>query len=368
MRIRWAERVTFLLVSLGLAAPGGAQASLDRLRAAVAAVAEEVDGDLGVAIEHLETGQAIEVNGDEPFPLASTFKVAVLVELFNQVDAGKVKLDDMVTLEPDDLHLGSGQLRNYLLPGVSLSVENLAFLMMRISDNSATDRVMRLVGVENINARLDELGVRGVSVDRTCQRLILDWLGMAPEQTAGMSSKEVLDFLNAYEPADGELEEAENHFLEDHRDMATPLGMNHLLESIFTGQAASRESCDRMVDIMLKCDTGQNRLRGFLPEAVQVAHKTGTLGGTVNNVGILYLPEGRGHVAVSVLSKNMEDREAAERAIAQVARYAYDYFLFTAPAEVSEAPRASDFAKASSGPRRSPQGVGRRRERGVNAR
>jgi beta-lactamase class A len=62
-----------------------------------------------------------------------------------------------------------------------------------------------------------------------------------------------------------------------------------------------------------------------------VAHKTGTIGGTVNNVGIIYLPHNRGHVIISVLSKAMEDREAAERAIADVARYAYDYFLFTAP-------------------------------------
>jgi beta-lactamase class A len=86
-----------------------------------------------------------------------------------------------------------------------------------------------------------------------------------------------------------------------------------------------------MTDILLECETGEKRIKGLLPEKVQVAHKTGTLGGTVNDVGILYLPEGRGHVLVSVLSKGMKDRDRAERAIAEIGRFAYDYFLFASP-------------------------------------
>ena len=69
----------------------------------------------------------------------------------------------------------------------------------------------------------------------------------------------------------------------------------------------------------------------MLPSSTEVAHKTGTIGGTVNNVGVIFLPHNRGHVVISVLSKATEDTEVAERAIADVARYAYDYFLFTAP-------------------------------------
>lgn len=320
-----ASLIAFIATSLS------AQPSLERLRAAVAEIVENVDGEMGVAIKHLESGQVVEVNGSQRFPMASTFKVAVLLELFNQIDRGEHRLEEMVFLEADDIHLGSGQIREYRAPGVALSIENLALLMMRVSDNSATDKVMELVGIDNINARLRALGVEELSVDRTCQRLILDWLGMEPEKTEGMSYREVENFLNAYEPGPGELAEAAAAFDEDPRDTSTPMAMNGLLESIFEGRAASEKSCRKMVDIMLECDTGKNRIRGFLPASVQVAHKTGTLGGTVDNVGILFLPEGRGHVALSVLSKKMEDRSAAERAIAQVARYAYDYFLFTAP-------------------------------------
>jgi beta-lactamase class A len=305
--------------------------SLERLRRAVEAVVARAEGRMGVAIEHLETEQAVEVNGSVAFPMASTFKVAVLVELFRQVDEGKVRLDEMVSIEPVDIHIGSGSLNEFLVPGVALSVENLARLMMRVSDNSATDMLMAKVGIPNINERLKAMGIEGISVDRTCQRLILDWLGMAPEKTAGMSYREIQDFLDAYKPAPGELEGAASAFEIDSRDTATPLAMNRLLRSIIQGRAASEASCRRMTEILLECETGKSRIPGLLPKDVKIAHKTGTLGGTVNDVGVLYLPEGRGHVAVSVLSKGMKDRDRAERAIAEVTRLAYDYFLFAAP-------------------------------------
>jgi beta-lactamase class A len=326
------ETALLAAASLTLASlPSFADEPLDRLRQAVSEVVSQAEGEMGVAIEHVESGQSIDVHGSVGFPMASTFKVAVLVELFRQVDEGKIRLDEMVSLESADIHIGSGELHDFLVPGISLSIENLALLMMRISDNSATDLLMGKVGIENVNRTLEALGVKGISVDRTCQRLILDWLGMEPEKTAGMAYQEIQDFLNAYQPASGELDEAASHFEEDPRDTATPLAMNQLLRATFRGEAASEASSRRMTEILLECETGKSRLRGLLPDKVQIAHKTGTLGGTVNDVGILYLPEGRGHVLVSVLSKKMKDRDQAEKAIAQIARYAYDYFLFLAP-------------------------------------
>jgi beta-lactamase class A len=294
-------------------------------------VLDEVEGEMGVAVTHVETGQFLEVHGTKGYPMASTFKLPILVELFNQVDQGKLNLGEMVSIDTQDLHLGSGQLRRFAVPGVSLSIENLALLMMRISDNSATDMLLERVGVDNVNRRLVEIGVEGITVNRSCQKLILDWLGFDIERTRGMSYQEIESMLNDYEPQPGEMEAAAAAFADDPQDTATPIGMNFLLERIFKGTAASPTSCEKMTEILLKCDTGRNRLRGLLPSSVDVAHKTGTIGGTVNNVGIIYLPHKRGHVIVSVLSKKMEDREEAERAIAEIARYAFDYFLFTAP-------------------------------------
>jgi beta-lactamase class A len=302
--------------------------SLERLRAAVAEAAEKSTGEMGVTIEHLESGLRIDLRGDVAYPMASTFKLPLLVTLFHQVDEGKVRLDEMVSLESGDLHIGSGRLDDFAAPGISLSIANLAALMMRVSDNSAADEILSRVGPESVRQRLRALEIEGISVDRTAQRLILDSLGMPHERTEGMARREILDYLNAYQPAPGELEAAASAFERDPRDTATPSAMNDLLRAIYSGRAASASSTRRITEILLACETGTNRIPGRLPEGAGAAHKTGTLGGAVADVGVLYLPDGRGHVLMSVLMRGVKDREKAESAIAEIARYAYDYFQF----------------------------------------
>ncbi len=304
--------------------------SLERFRAAVLEAAEGATGQMGAAIEHLESGVRVDVRGDVAYPMASTFKLPLLVTLFHQVDEGKVRLDEMVSLETGDLHLGSGRLDDFVVPGVSLSIANLAGLMMRVSDNSAADEILSMVGLEAVGESLRALGIEGISVDRSAQRLILDSLGMPPERTEGMTREEILDYLNAYQPAPGELEAAAARFDRDPRDSATPRAMNDLLRAIYSCRAASPDSTRKMTEILLACETGKNRIPGLLPEGAAAARKTGTLGGAVADVGVLHLPDGQGHVLLSVMTRGVGDREKAERAIAEIARYAYDYFQFEA--------------------------------------
>ena len=81
---------------------------------------------------------------------------------------------------------------------------------------------------------------------------------------------------------------------------------------------------------MLRCETGENRIKGLLPPDTRVMHKTGTLGiGVANDVGIIQLPENAGNVVAAIFVKESKaDPATQERAIAQIARAAYDYFLF----------------------------------------
>jgi beta-lactamase class A len=292
-----------------------AEPSLERLRAAVAEAAAKATGEMGVAIEHLESGLRVDFRGDVAYPMASTFKLPLLVTLFHQVDEGKVRLDERVSVESGDLHLGSGRLDDFVVPGVSLSIANLAALMMRVSDNSAADVLLSKVGLEAVDGRLRALGIEGISVDRSAERLILDSLGMPPDRTEGMNRQEMLDYLNAYQPAPGELEAAAAAFEGDPRDTATPMAMNDLLRAIYSGRAASPDSTRRMTEILLACETGKNRIPGLLPAGAVTARKTGTLGGAVADVGVLYLPDGRGHVLMSALTRGVEERDKAERAI-----------------------------------------------------
>jgi beta-lactamase class A len=307
---------------------------LDRLRARIETSLRGAQGVVGVSMKHLESGVAIAVTGDEPFPMASTFKLPVLVELHAAAKAGALRWDEMVNITPQDQHLGSGDLTPlYDPPGVSLSIRNLANLMMMISDNSAADICLAKTGAANVTARMRHLGIDGIRVDRSCQELILDYQGRDTAALKDLARDDLREALRR-DTRSQTLETrlaADERVAADPRDTATPNAMVALLEKIWRGQAVDRAASDAMLELLKRCRTGENRIRGLLPASTDVAHKTGTLGGVVNDVGIIYLPGGAGHVAIAVMSKRTRAPLAdVERTIADVARYAYDYFLFTA--------------------------------------
>jgi beta-lactamase class A len=287
-------------------------------------------GKVGVGIIHIETGRELFVNGAEPFPMASTYKVPIAVELLTRVQAGSVRLDSMVTIRPSDLHPGSGTLTGLFNdPGVSLSVLNLLELMLLISDNSATDMVLKAAGGgAAVNARMAALGIKGISVDRPTIQLIADVVGvkdLGPE--SGWSIARFDSLNRAVTPA--QRQEARTAFYQDRRDTATPEGMARLLAQLWRGQALRSPHGAQLLDIMLRCETGAARLKGLLPPDIPVYHKTGSLGiGVTNDVGIIDLPDA-GHLVVAVFVKEAtRDVASQERTIAQIARAAYDYFTF----------------------------------------
>lgn len=310
---------------------------LERLRLQIEQALEPARGDVGVAIKHLETGVEVGVRAEEPFPLASAFKLPILVELYAQERAGKVKFDEMYTLKLTDQHIGSGDISvNFDLPGVAMSVRNLANMMMMISDNSATDILLTRVGAANVTARMRALGLNGIRVDRTTQELILDYGGQDTERLKDLSAKELRPLTRR--PPEGEQARLarDTRYANDPRDQGSPRDMTRLLELLWRGQVVDAEASSAMLELMKRCRTGTARIKGLLPRDTVVAHKTGSVGGTIDDVGIVYLPHGTGHVAISVLSKStMAPSADVERVIAEIARYAYDYFVFTAPASSS---------------------------------
>jgi len=286
---------------------------INRLRTQIERVIRRADGQVGVAIKHIEGGQELNVNGDVLFPMASAFKVPVLVELLYQVKEGRYGLEDEITVQKSDQHVGSGMLSSLVMPGVKLSVLNMAHFMMMISDNSAADILLEKVGAENINARLKSLGITGISVNRSCQKLISDLQDLergarTPEQRKAAVVK----------------------FGENPQDEATPVAMATLIEKIFKKEIPDQDLASLAIQIMLKCETGEKRIKGELPPGTVVAHKTGTLSGTVDDCGIIYLPDGQGHVVLTVLTKDFTaDTSDVEEIIAKIARLVYDYFYFT---------------------------------------
>jgi beta-lactamase class A len=219
-------------------------------------------------------------------------------------------------------------------PGIKLTVRNLANLMMMISDNSATDILLAKVGPENINKRLRQYGIEGISVNRSCQELIMDWMGVDYRKFEGYTLEQIeAESRKMPERSPGARRESRRKFILDSRDQSKPAAMNLLLDKIYKKEILDPESCDLILSIMHQCQTGEGRIKGELPPETPVAHKTGTIAGTVNDTGIITLPDGLGYVALTVFTKNFEDETAdVEKIIAEIARLVYDYFVFTGEA------------------------------------
>lgn len=315
--------IFFLRAATGLATEEALERELQRL-------GELSGGVMGVGALHLESGRKAFLNGDEPFPMASTYKVPIAVGLLRRVDEGKLDLAQMVAVERHDYSPGSGLLTDLIRePGLALSLRNLLEIMLLVSDNTATDLCLRHAGGgDAVTARVRTLGIEGLRVDRPTRDVIFDWKGLSPPPAEGERDPAKYGELLDSVPKE-KAEEAERSFYEDSRDTATPRAMAALLEKIWRREALSASSTDLLLDIMKRCRTGAGRVKGILPEGTEVAHKTGTIGKSLNDVGIITLPNGGGHVVVAAFVKKSDRSEAErERAIAEVARAAHDYFLF----------------------------------------
>lgn len=330
-------RPPFLLavavLTLVVAAPPAlhAQDALDRLEAEIVRLSAAAEGVVGIAAHHIESGTSVVTHAGEAFPMASTYKVPIAIQLLTLVDRGELRLDSMVTLGAEDLHPGSGTLSSDLFndPGVALSVRNLMELMLLISDNSATDLCLKLAGgADKVNARMSELGVSGVRVDRPTSLLIGDWLGMEGLPESGDIAPEDFRRRQAL-VSDQARARAGRAFDRDPQDTSTPDGMADLLLKAWKGEALSEESTALFWDVMKRVQTGVGRIKGRLPAGTTVYHKTGTIGRTTNDVGVIELPHGAGHVILVAYVKESEvPIPARETVIAEVSRTVHDYFVF----------------------------------------
>ena len=107
----------------------------------VAAIAARLGGTVGVAARNLASGAEIHVSADELFPMASCFKIPIMVEVMRRVDAGTLRLDDRLTLTEADKSPGSTLIHCH--EGLRPSVRDLLYLMITLSDNTATDMLWR---------------------------------------------------------------------------------------------------------------------------------------------------------------------------------------------------------------------------------
>jgi beta-lactamase class A len=243
----------------------------------ISEIEEGFDGVLGVSVRQMGTGETLGTKGRTLFPTASVFKVPLIVEYFRQVDAGKLGPDSVHFLADSDKVPGSGILKE-LTEGMPITYRDLLHLMMMVSDNTATDLIASKVGFNNVNHSMRSLGLKKTSVTKFCREILFDLVGI---NDLGIDEMSLEVFQEAAEP--GEYTGSWSLGVEDN-DVSTPDEMANLLGLIVNGEAASRESCDEILMIMGKCQTGTYRIPKYLPrKEVILQRKTGSLPGIRND-------------------------------------------------------------------------------------
>lgn len=320
----------FLLLALLLAAPAIARPApspTEGLKQAIARFAPAAPGHLGLAAIDLESGATLSIEGDARFPMASAVKVAVAATFLHQVEEGRHSLTETITLDETLRARSEGITEMLPHPGVALSAANLLELMLTVSDNTAADMLIQAVGgPQAVTDWLKASGIEGQRADRGIARLILDD-GNKP-MTPGLTEAQSLARFEPVEPwkVDTEIWPPNPAFDSDPRDTSTPPAMAGLLAKLRRGQLLSPAHTDLLFEIMARCKTGKPRVAALLPADTPWAHKTGTLAGISNDVGVLTLPNGH-RLVVALFAYGIADATARNRMLADIGRLLYDGFL-----------------------------------------
>jgi beta-lactamase class A len=304
------------------------------LQAKLERIAKGAGARVGVAALHLETGLTASLNGTSRFPMASTVKIPVAVQLLALVDEGVILPATMVALERHHIHPGHGPIWDFSAErfdglGVAFSIQELFGLMMIESDNSASDFLFNLVGgPASVIDRLGTIGIIDISIDRSTLELIADAFGVSMPSDDTFINRERWRALQRATPPERRAA-ARQAFFADTRDTVTPYAMVQLLAAIYRREALSREQTDVLLDAMMRCATGNKRMKRLLPSGTWVAHKTGTFQiGICNDVGIIYLPHSAGHLAVAVfITESNSSETELDWLIARITREVYKSFV-----------------------------------------
>jgi beta-lactamase class A len=247
-------------------------------------VDHHLDGVMGVAIEDLTTGDHYFLHEEEVFAQASSIKITVLTNLYLQAQQGKLKLTDLYTVQSSDL-VPDSDIMNGLTPGVTrVTLRDLATMMVAVSDNAATNVLIDRLGMPNVNAMLDSLGLTHTRLRRKMMDL-----------EAAKQGRE---------------------------NISTPHEMMTLLDSIYRGKLLDKESA---ADFFKVLSTNKDSfIPRDLPAGLKIANKPGELEAVRNDSGIVFVG-GRPYV-ICVMTAFLRNERDGEEAIRSVSLDAWRLF------------------------------------------
>ncbi|WP_168190132.1 serine hydrolase [Caloramator sp. E03] len=242
----------------------------------------EYDIKYSLSVKRLDTGQEFNINENEVVPSASTIKVFIMAEAIRQMKEGIVKNERIKVSTKDYVPYSIISLLN---PENTYTMMDLITLMIIQSDNTATNVLIDILGMDKINAFIKSIECNSTILERKMMDLDV--------RKRGLENK------------------------------TTSKDLTHFMELLYKGRIVDEKSSKTMIDIM-KHQLDSSMMRYFIPEEIEVANKTGELDGIDNDTGIVYL--NKGDYIFTMMTRDAKSNNEARFAIAQVSKIVYEYF------------------------------------------
>ena len=273
-------------------------AQLLTLRTKIEAIIKDKKATVGVSILNLENGDALTLNNSHHFPMQSVFKFHLALAVLNQIDKGKLSLNQPIFVKKSDLlpNLWSPMRERYPEGNVTLPLSEILQFTVSQSDNSGCDLLFKLIGgTKKVNQYIHSLGIKDVAIKNPEVEIQADWSVQ-------------------------------------YKNWTTPSAATRLLETFYKKDILSKTNYDFLWKTMVETSTGPNKIKGQLPKAVIVAHKTGYSGknkdglvGATNDIGIVIVPDGKKIAIALFVSNSMEDEKTNDSIMAEITKVVWDY-------------------------------------------
>jgi beta-lactamase class A len=274
----------------------------DLLRNKIEQILSDKNAVVGVSIIGNNGKDTLSLHGNRRFPMQSVFKFHIALTALSEIDEGKLSLDQKIAIGKDELLPQDfwSPLRDENPNGGIFTIERLIQYSVSHSDNTACDLLIRLIGTpKTVEEYIKKCGLSDIQITFNEEEMQAKWENMFQNWTTPKAASETLKMF--YENRNGLL---------------------------------SKESYDFFWKTNLETTTGTNRIKGQLPEGTRVAHKTGWSGtnketgitAAVNNIGIVFLPNGEYFIISVFVSESKEDFDTNEKIIADIAKVTYEFY------------------------------------------
>jgi beta-lactamase class A len=281
-------------VAASATAPAFNQQTADaELTKRLSALSKSIGDDVAVTVVHVESGRTVSADGAKKLQLYSVFKVPLAITLLKAVQDKKISLDQTLHITPADVAPGSQFNTDLWRRPVDKTVAELLEFSIVRSDNTSSDKLLQLIGgPASVTERMRALGYSDIDIVSTVR---------------------------------GYADSGNNP------NVATPADLAHLLTQLQQGKLLQPANAALLIGFMERARTGgERRLRANLPAGTPVADKTGSGTAATNDIGLITLPDNKGHLAIAVLINGTKAKtEVQEKLIAEIAHAAYDSFVAT---------------------------------------